>query len=531
MNITRRMLAVLALVIFAGTTWLHWPAVQGRLLVGMDDDEYPRRALLVKGSNWDAVKWALTSTQGFYHPVSRLSHILDYLIWGTNPAGHHATNVVLHALNAVLVFGFLWTLLGAVESLTMSERLIVAFAVAVVFAIHPLQVESVAWLSERLQLLCGTFVIGAAWAYVAGARPWVVTALFIAALLSKPMAMSLPFAMLALDYFPLRRHKRFGWGRLLRDKTVWITLSVAMAVATVITESHPDGLMVPAGTIRPWDRLSLAAQSLTFYPWKLAWPAWLSPCYPLGARFSLQPPLILGSVVCVGVVTALSVWYRRRLPALVAAWAAYVAFILPVSGLAQSGGQAVADRYAYVAMLPLLLLAGGAMVWSWRHCPTFIRVVLGGLLVCEFCFFGLRTREQTLVWHNDETLWRGVLAQFPDSVTANGMLAQLLSSQGRLQEAVEYWQRTARIAPRSAAAHNNLGIALSEAGKLEEAVGEYEQAVKINPDYTEAHYNLGVASAQLGRVPEAIKQYEEALRIEPGLTDAQNRLRRLRAAQ
>lgn len=525
------MLVVLALAIFAGTIWLHWAAVKGGLIVGMDDDEYPRRASLVKGSNWDAVKWALTSTQGFYHPVSRLSHVLDYLVWGTNPARHHATNVVLHALNAALVFGFLWTLLGAVKSLTTRERLIVAFAVAVVFAIHPLQVESVAWLSERLQLLCGTFLIGCAWAYVANARWWAVTVLFVAALLSKPMAVSLPFALLALDYFPLRRHERLGWGRLLREKAVWIALSVALAVATVITEAHPGGELARAGTVPPWERVCLAAQSLTFYPWKLAWPAWLSPYYPLHLGFSLRLPLVVGSALCVGIVTGLGISYRRRLPALVAGWAAYVVFILPVSGLAQSGGQAVADRYAYVAMLPLLLLAGGAMVWLWRHGPTAIRAALVALLVCEFCFFGWRTREQTCVWHNDETLWRGVLAHYPDSIVANGMLAQLFSSQGRKQEAVESWQRTVKIAPQVGAAHNNLGIALSEAGRLEEAVGEYEQALKINPDYAEAHYNLGVASAQLGRVPEAIKQYEEALRIEPDLADAQNRLQLLRAAQ
>jgi hypothetical protein len=404
--------------------------------------------------------------------------------------------------------------------------------VAVVFAIHPLQVESVAWLSERLQLLCMDFRIGCAWAYVANARRWVVTALVRRGAAEQTHGRVVAIRLAGDGLLSVAAIRTARLGTIASREG-----SVDRAQRGAGGGNRDSPSRIPAvnwhgaGTVPPWERVCLAAQSLTFYPWKLAWPAWLSPYYPLHLGFSLRLPLVVGSALCVGIVTGLGISYRRRLPALVAGWAAYVVFILPVSGLAQSGGQAVADRYAYVAMLPLLLLAGGAMVWLWRHGPTAIRAALVALLVCEFCFFGWRTREQTCVWHNDETLWRGVLAHYPDSIVANGMLAQLFSSQGRKQEAVESWQRTVKIAPQVGAAHNNLGIALSEAGRLEEAVGEYEQALKINPDYAEAHYNLGVASAQLGRVPEAIKQYEEALRIEPDLADAQNRLQLLRAAQ
>lgn len=541
------MLKGLVLAIFAGTLWLHWPGVNGGFLTRMDDDVYLRQAVRLKGLTWNAVQWAFTTTQPYYHPLPRLSHILDYQIWGTNAAGHHATSVVLHALNAALVFGFLWALLTTAP-LAASERLAVALSVAVVFAIHPLQVESVAWISGRTQLLCTTFGIGCLWAYVAGARRRVVWALYLAALLSKPMAVSLPLVMLAMDYFPLRRYDGSSWRRLLREKAVLIALGIAAAVATMITESRAGGLMTPLEEIRPLQRAFLAMQSLTFYPWKLVWPAWLSPYYPLHLGFSLLPSLIFASALGVVVVTVLSVWRRRQAPALAAGWGAYVMFVLPVSGLAQAGGQAVADRYAYMAMLPLLLLAGGAIVWLWRRGAPVAKLALACLLLGELFFFGSRTRAQTVVWRNDETLWRGVLAQYPDSDLANEMLAQTLLNHNRAPEALAYAQHAVKVAP-SAETHKNLGVALTQAGQIQEAIGEFnlalrlkpdladahdnlarvllrlgrlpeamehwEQALRIQPDYVEAHYNLGVALVQLGRLPEAIAHWEQVLRIQP----------------
>jgi hypothetical protein len=183
-NVARTTLVGLALAIFAGAVWLYWPGLNGGFLKGMDDDEYLRQAVRLNGLTWNAVHWAFTTTEPYYHPLPRLSHLLDYQVWGTNAMGHHATSVVLHGLNTALVFGFLWTLLGATALLTTGERLTMALGVAAVFAIHPLQVESVAWISARSQLLCTAFGIGSVWAYVARARRWVVWMLFAAALLS-----------------------------------------------------------------------------------------------------------------------------------------------------------------------------------------------------------------------------------------------------------------------------------------------------------------------------------------------------------
>ncbi len=308
MTVSRTRLVGIALVIFAVTVWLHWPSLNGEFL-DVDDKEYLEQAVRCNGLTWNAVKWAFTSTEHYYHPLPRLSHVLDYQIWGRNPAGHHVTSVFLHALNAALVFGFLWTLLGA-TSLTTGERLTVALGVAMVFAIHPFQVESVAWMSGRTQLLCATFGIGSIWAYAAGARRWLVWGLFVLALLCKPVAISLPFAMLAIDYFPLRRFEQSGWGRFLWEKAVLIALAAAVAVVPIITGAS----QLPLETVPLSQRVLQTFQSLMFYPCRLVCPWHLSPFYPWGMNLSLGQWPVLLSVLSVTIITALAVWSRRRLP-------------------------------------------------------------------------------------------------------------------------------------------------------------------------------------------------------------------------
>ena len=179
MSVRRTTFIGLGLAVFAGTLWLHWPSLHGSFL-RVDDVEYLRQSQRWNGLTWNAVKWAFTSTESYYQPLPRLSHVLDYQIWGMNAAGHHATSVVLHALNAALVFGFLWTLLGA-TSLTNRERLMLAWGVALVFAVHPLQTESVAWMAGRTQLLCTTFLLCGLWTYVANPRQSAVWGWYIAA--------------------------------------------------------------------------------------------------------------------------------------------------------------------------------------------------------------------------------------------------------------------------------------------------------------------------------------------------------------
>ena len=323
MTVSRTKLVAVALVIFAVTVWLFWPSVHGEFLNG-DDYEYLRQSVRWYGLTWNAVKWAFTCTDEYYQPLPRLSHVLDYQMFGTSAAGHHATGIVFHALNATLVFGFLWTLLGA-TALTTGERLAVASWVAVVFAIHPLQTESLAWMSGRTQQLCTMFGIGCLWAYAAGARRWLVWTLYVAALLCKPMAVSVPFVMLAIDYYPLRRHERLGWGRLVWEKAVWIVLAGVAGLATVITESQIGSLIAPLTAVPLSERLFRVFESLTFYPLKLVWPSHLLPVYPITPGLSLHQWPVLGSVLSVVVITTVVIMERQRTPMLAAAWGAYLA--------------------------------------------------------------------------------------------------------------------------------------------------------------------------------------------------------------
>jgi protein O-mannosyl-transferase len=440
-KISRTTLVGVALAIFAGTLWLHWPDTRGGFLTGMDDDENLQAAIRCKGLTWQAVTWALTTTEPYCQPLPRLSHVLDYQLWRTNAAGHHATSVIVHAVNTALLFGFLWTFLAAV-SLTTVERLMLAAGVAVAFAIHPLQVESVAWMSGRTQLLCTTFGIGCLWAYVANTPRWVVWILFGAALLCKPMAVALPFAMLILDFYPLRRYERVRWPRLLGEKAVLIAMCAVAAVATAATESSAGGLMVRLDSVPVSQRLLLMVYNLAFYPWKLVWPASLSPYYPLGSDLSLSQWPIVASMLFVVAITVVGVLSWRQTPAVAAAWAGYAVFILPVSGLLQTGGQTVASRYAYLAMVPLLLLGGAVVVWLLRRTGRVTRVALAGVVTCELAFFAWAVRTQIPVWRNDESLWRTVLAQFPDSDIAERMLAQSFDKQDRPTEALELWMQS-----------------------------------------------------------------------------------------
>ncbi len=512
MTVSRTKLVGVALVIFAVTVWLYWPSTHGEFLNG-DDNEYLRQSVRLNGLTWNAVKWAFTCTDDYYQPLVRLSHVLEYQIWGRNAAGHHVVSVVVHALNAALVFGFLWTLLGAAP-LTTGERLAMAAGVATAFAIHPLQMESVDWVAGRTQLLCTTFGMACLWAYAGGARRWMVWGLYVAALLCKPMAVSFPFVMLAIDYYPLRRYERLGWGWLLREKATWIALAVVAGLATMITKSQMRQI-IPLAAVPLSQRALLAFESLTFYPMKLLWTSHLSPYYPLRLGLSLDQWPVLASVLIVVIITAVVVLERRRLPALAAAWGAYVMLVLPVSGLVLTGTQVVAPRYAYVAILPLLVVVGGAAVWVWRRSGTVARVALVGFLGCMLWSFGSYSRSLISVWSNDETWWRAALVEFPDSEMANRCLAGALLAQDRASEALEYAQRDVEIAPRLNTAHYNLAIVLERVGRIDEAIQQYEQTLRIKPDFVEVREDLGNALLRSGRASEAIEQYEEVLRVDP----------------
>ncbi len=245
MSREHKALGATAAAVLLITLWLHWPSVHNGFL-SWDDGTYLEKAIEVQPPSVATIRWAFTTTYfGNYHPLTWLSYIADWRIWGRNAAGHHATSVVLHALNAGLVVMLAWMLLRIGTRLSTGEQLATAAAVGLVFGIHPLQVESVAWISQRKTVLCGFFSLASLCMYLwytqraqARARLWAATALFVAALLSKAMALSLPVVMLAMDFYPLQRHRSLGWARLLKEKTVPICLAAAAAVVSFVVQSQ-----------------------------------------------------------------------------------------------------------------------------------------------------------------------------------------------------------------------------------------------------------------------------------------------------
>lgn len=524
MQRSRHLLVSVGLAIFAFTAWLYWPGVHGQYLFG-DDLGYLQQAEHWQGLTWNAVKWSFTSTESYYQPLIRLSLVLDYQIWGANPAGSHAVNIFLHAFNTVLVFGFLWTLLGA-ASLKTTERFLLALWTALVFAIHPLQVESVVWISARTQLLCTLFCAGSLWAYAAGSRGWLVWGLYLLALLCKPLAVSLPFVMLAMDYYPLRRHEKVGWRFLLKEKALWLAITGAMALATMLTKA-PGSHNVPLATIPFGQRILFVFQSLMFYVWKLIWPGHISPYYPLRLGLSLTQWPILFATLSAILITALALIKRRSLPLLVSAWATYAVLILPVSGLIPTVWQSVAARYAYVAILPLLLAAGAGVVWVSRRSKPAVSLVLVCLLAGQLCLFGIGTRQLIPAWHDDVAEWNAVLVEFPDLDMAHRLLAAVLLSQGRAAEALPHAQRDAELRPQQYVAQYKLGLILASLGKFQAAIPPLQSAVRIDPTIADGHSELANALFQTGQSEAAEAEYEHALRINPDFTPAREALTRL----
>lgn len=519
-----RLLTWSLLAVSVLTLWLFRPVLANGF-VNWDDQGYLAEVMRMEKFSLSSLRWMWTSLQPFYlQPVAWATHLLDYQLWGLNPMGHHATNWILHGAYVGLVGTLVWMLTGAAKQVRARERLALAMVIALVCGIHPLQVESVAWVAARNGLLCSVWMVAALCAYVravgSGGKPrrgwwWTATALQTVALLTKPFAVSLPLLMLAVDFFPVQRYREHGWWRLLREKWLLFAFSALAAVGAVAAQERLEGLT----GYSLWERLLVAARGLVFYMWKLIWPAWLSPFYPLPTTIELRNvEFLVPLMVCVA-MTVVAMWQRHRVPLLAAAWCSYVALLLPVSGLVQVGGQAVADRYAYLAMVPVLVALGGGLLWLWRRGPVAVRTVLCVVVGAWLVFLGLRTREQIAVWHDDLSLWSAVLARFPNDPLANYNLAMALLKAKRLPEARLHAERAVNFSdPRTSQlpmARATLGLIYLKTHAYDQAIEQLRQAVAADGTLWTARYNLACAYARQGRLAEAYDVLRELLAIQP----------------
>lgn len=530
------MVSLLLIVAAVGAYW----AVQNHDFVNYDDNLYVTENHHVQaGLTWEGIIWAFTTTHASnWHPLTWVSHMLDCEIWGLYAGGHHLSNLLFHILNTLLLFVVLERMTGALWR---------SACVAALFALHPLNVESVAWVAERKNVLSTFFWMITMWAYVryierpGFSRYLSVLLLFALGLMSKPMLVTLPFILLLMDYWPLGRFQMEQSGdadipqsnkfkstgyqralvlRLIREKTPLFVLAAVSGVVTFLAQQR-GGAMASLDSLPIDVRIANALVSYVSYMGKMIWPQRLAVFYSHDGMLPMWQ--IAGAVLFLVCVSVLVIRAALRCPYLTGGWLWYVGTLVPVIGLVQVGAQSMADRYAYVPLIGLFIMIVWGVAeltarWSYRRLvlATFTGVVLSTLVVC--------TLMQVSHWRNCIELFKHTLDVTGDNYVAHTCVGVALAEQGRLKKAVAHYYEALKIAPDLAITHNDLALALAEQGRLEEAVTHFCQAVRIKPDYAEAHNNLGTVLHRLGRLEDAIAHYSEALRIEPDHTNARRNL-------
>jgi tetratricopeptide (TPR) repeat protein len=536
--------------------------VRNSEFINLDDDLYVTdNPHVQEGLTSKGALWAFTKIYaGHWHPMTWLSHMLDVNLWGLNPGGYHMINLLFHVGNTVFLFLLLLRMTGAPWRSGL---------VGALFALHPLHVESVAWVAERKDVLSAFFWILAMWAYVRyverpGLNRYLLVALcFVLALMSKPMAVTLPFVLLLLDYWPLGRLKseklmnccqRKALLRLILEKAPFFLLAAGFCLFTIF--SHLSG-----GAVASFDKLPLeirignALVSYITYISKMIWPVRLAVLYP--HPINLQIWKVVAATLLLMIITLLVILVRRKHPYAVVGWLWYLGTLVPVIGLVQAGPQAMADRFTYMPLTGLfIMVAYGApdILAGWRHKRVTL-VASGGLLLS---IYTVVTVFQVERWQNSVSLFTHTLqvsannyiihnnlgvtlmrqgkdqeaaVHFlkaleinPKYADAHYNLGAMLARQGKNQEATAHFLEVLRIKPSRAEAHNNLGVILAKQGRTQEAMAHFTQALRTNPNYAEAYLNLGIALVNQGRNQEAILYFQEALRMNPKDTKVHNNL-------
>ncbi len=520
----RRLAWLISLVLVGVTVLIFWP-VTGCDFVNLDDPDYvTANARVQSGLTLRGLEWAFTTgATGNWHPLTWLSLMLDASWFGIKPGGFHFTSLALHTANAVLLFWLLRRLTGA----TWRSALVAAG-----FAWHPLAVESVAWVAERKNVLSTCFGLLSLLFYAqytglesgatspspkakaassAGIYYGLSLLMLALGLLSKPMLVTWPFLLLVLDYWPLGRWRPGRWRALAIEKIPFLALAVAASIVTFLAQRH-GGTVVAVSKLPFAARLGNAVVSYVRYVEKLVWPVDLAAYYPHPGAWPATTVAWAGAALAV--VTWL-VWARRRQqPYLLTGWLWYLGTLVPVIGLVQVGGQAMADRYTYVPGIGLLV----GVVWlsfalGRRGRAEAVGLAVVGGIALVGCLAA--TRQQIGYWRNSEVLLRRALAVTENNWLAHYNLGEELDQQGRTDEAMSQYQAAFECRPNYAEAHNNLGVDLERQGKLEAAAEQYKKAIQCKFDYADAWDNLGVVQDKAGQIDEALRDYERAVELSP----------------
>ena len=527
-----------------GAIWLVFGQTVRYGFINYDDDRYVfENPQVIQGLNLKGIEWAFThSVLANWHPLTMMSHMLDCQFYGLHAGGHHLTNLLLHAATAILLFLILRR---------MTAALWPSAFVAAVFAIHPLRVESVAWVAERKDVLSGLFFMLTLGAYVRYARcvtsdkcrvirtdasdhaPDVsrftfhvslsyclVLLFFVLGLMCKPMLVTVPFVLLLLDYWPLNRlgaaANRFSIARkLIVEKFPLIALSIAMCMMTFLVQQQDKGISFSL-------RISNAFVSYVAYCGQMFYPAGLAVFYPYPIHGLPMGKILLALLLLVAVSAGAFCW-RQKHPHFLMGWLWYLGMLVPVIGLVQVGGQARADRYTYLPQIGLYIL----LTWTaveltagWR----LRRWVLGGGATVVLAVLITCARAQTAYWRDDISLWAHTLACTSDNSIAHNKLGNAFLQQGHLDEAIAQLQMALAINPDNAGPHYGLGNAFLQLGRMDDAIAHYQMALTTDPDNADIYNNLGNALLQQARIDEAIACYQKALKIKPNHAKAHNNL-------
>ena len=559
----RNYLVLIICIALAITTLAVYWQVGNHEFISFDDNDYVTENRHVQtGLTSGNITWAFTTFHaGNWHPLTWISHMLDCQLFGLKPGLHHLVNLFFHMANTLLLFLILRR---------MTNALWQSAFVAALFALHPLHVESVAWVAERKDVLSTFFWMLTMGAYVfyverRELKRYLLALFFFGlGLMAKPMLVTLPFVLLLLDYWPLRRlqmekpladdsvnsekfvkpHRkkkerrrsaiRAGHvskpekqirqqpaiGHIILEKVPFFVLSLVSSIVTYMAQQK-GGAVRSLQSFPLTTRIANALVSYCGYIGKILWPENLALLYP----HSGMPPVwkVIGAVLFLGIITFLIIRTVKRFPWLTVGWLWYLGTLVPVIGLVQVGMQAMADRYTYVPIIGVLIMVAWGvpeLLEKWRHRNTALATVT----VVMLCIFSFVTWKQVGYWQNNTTLFKHTLEKTTNNPIMLNNMGNVLEEQGGIDQAIAHYTEAVRIDPNLAESYNNIGLALTKQGRPDEAISNFLKAIRINPNHAAAHYNLGTLLASRGEIGEAIYQFRESIRISPDYAKAYNNL-------
>jgi tetratricopeptide (TPR) repeat protein len=523
-----RSVVFLSVALIVITLAVYWQ-VGNHEFLNYDDNVYvTENAHVTTGITGSNIIWACTSVYASnWHPITWLSHMTDAQLYGMKPRGHHLTNVVIHTISTVLLFLLLFRLTGLLWQSSF---------VAALFALHPLHVESVAWVAERKDVLSAFFwflTLFVYATYVTKRKPilyFLSLVSFLLGLMSKPMLVTLPAVMLLMDFWPLNRIilneqlpgqrqllvRVFPLPALVKEKIPFCGCALFSAAVTMYAQ-HKGGSIKSFEVLPFWFRIENAVIAYVKYIAKMLWPRDLSIFYPFTSSLPLWQ--VICSLLVLLLVSAATIWAGRRHPYLTVGWFWFLVTLVPVIGLIQVGGQSMADRYTYIPLTGLFIMGAWGVPALTRRlkCRQGILALLAGAMVIASA---AATWRQLDFWRDNFSLYRHALRVTSGNEVAHYNLGFALDEKGDLDAAIREYREALAINPNSIAARNNLGFALERKGTPDAAIREYREAIRLNPDSVAAHYNLGLAIDEKGDMDAAIREYRQALTINPNFVAA-----------